>query len=96
MAVVLVLIVAVLLAAVRVAALLEAAAQARTAADAAALAGAAAGEGEARALAEANGGEVVRYEQIGQTVVVVVSVGPATQEARAEAVIRWDIGSRAG
>ena len=96
MAVVLVMIVAVLLAAVRVAVLLDAAAQARTAADAAALAGAAAGEKEARALAEANGGAVVRYEQIGQTVVVEVRVGPATHEARAEAVIRWDVDSRGG
>jgi len=96
MAVVLVLIVGTLVVAVRLSGLLDAAAQARTAADAAALAGAASGEREARELAEANGGEVVEYSRIGQTVVVVVRVGPATHEARAEAVIEWDVASRGG
>lgn len=96
MAVVLVLIVASLVVAVRLGGLLDAAAQARTAADAAALAGAAVGEQEARAVARANGGEVVRYEQVGRMVVVVVRVGPATHEARAEGVILWDVGSRGG
>ena len=75
--------------AVRVGELLDASAQARTAADAAALAGAAAGETEAEAIARANGGEIVAYDEIGGIVMVVVRVGPATSEAWAEAVVRW-------
>jgi hypothetical protein len=58
-------------------------AQARTAADAAALAGAAEGEGSARALAEANGGEVTRYDTTGDEVLVEVSVGGVKAFGRA-------------
>jgi D-alanyl-D-alanine carboxypeptidase len=58
-------------------------AQAGTAADAAALAGAAEGEDAARRLAEANGGEVVAYEQVGSEVEVRVRVGDVEATARA-------------
>jgi Flp pilus assembly protein TadG len=69
---------------------LDAAARARTAADASALAGAAAGESEARAVARANGGEVLGYTEVGQVVVVVVRVGSAIHESWAEAVVTWE------
>jgi hypothetical protein len=58
-------------------------AQARTAADAAALAGAAEGERSARAVAEANGGEVTRYDTDGDEVRVEVSVGGVEAFGRA-------------
>lgn len=61
-------------------------AQARTAADAAALAGAAAGEVAAKALAEANRGELLRYEEIGDDVVVKVEVGGVGAFSRARGV----------
>lgn len=59
------------------------AAVARTAADAAALAGAQVGEGEARAVAEANGAEVLSVERDGLDTVVTVRVGDHTAIARA-------------
>lgn len=90
MAVALVVVVGSLTVVVRISGLLDAAARARTAADAAALAGAAAGEEEARAVAAANGGELLEYQRSGLVVVVVVRVGPAAHEARAEAVVRLD------
>jgi Putative Flp pilus-assembly TadE/G-like len=96
MAIVIVVVVTVLSVAVRVSERLDAAARARTAADAAALAGAAAGEAEARAVAQANGGQIVEYRTIGQTVIVVVSVGPVRREATAEAVIRLEAPPVAG
>ncbi len=96
MAVVLLVVGAMLAVAVRSSQLLDASARARTAADAAALAGAVGGETEARALAEANGGELVEFEQLGQTVVVVVAVGSATHRARAEAVVRWELPASGG
>jgi hypothetical protein len=64
-------------------------AQARTAADAAALAGAAEGEDAARSVAEANGGELIRYEadvagdRDGDEVLVEVSVGGVEAYGRA-------------
>jgi hypothetical protein len=58
-------------------------AQARTAADAAALAGAAEGEGAARAVAEANGARLVRFEALGSDTRVTVRVGRAEAVARA-------------
>jgi hypothetical protein len=58
-------------------------AQARTAADAAALAGAAEGEGSARSVAEANGGELTRYRNDGDEVLVEVSVGEVEAYGRA-------------
>ena len=61
-------------------------ARARTAADAAALAGAAEGAGPATALASANGGRVVAFDQLGDDVRVDVEIGDrrATAQARAE------------
>lgn len=59
------------------------AAAARTAADAAALAGAAAGEVEARAIAEANGAELVEVRADGLDTVVTVRVGDRQVTARA-------------
>lgn len=58
-------------------------AQARTAADAAALAGAAEGEGAARAMAEANGAELVGYRADGDEVLVKVAIGGVTAHGRA-------------
>ena len=58
-------------------------ARASTAADAAALAGAAEGEDAARALAEANGAELVEFHQEGQEVLVRVRVGSVESSARA-------------
>lgn len=75
--------------AVRLAPVLDDAAQARTAADAAALAGAAAGESEARSIASANGGELIEYRRTGSTVTVVVQVGDVRARARAAATVRW-------
>lgn len=77
------LLVVALLALVPAAAALGQRAQAGTAADAAALAGAAEGEDAARRLAEANGGEVVAYEQVGREVEVRVRVGDVEATARA-------------
>ena len=88
-AIVMVVVAGLLMVGMRVGAVLDASARARTAADAAALAGAAAGETEARALARANGGELIEYVEVGGTVMVVVRVGPATSEAWAEATVRW-------
>lgn len=59
------------------------AAQARTAADAAALAGAAEGESAARALAQANGAELVSFVPEGPEVQVRTRVGDAEAVARA-------------
>jgi hypothetical protein len=58
-------------------------AQAATAADAAALAGAAEGKDAARALAEANGGRLAGYEEVGDDARVRVEVGDAVAPARA-------------
>ena len=58
-------------------------ARAQTAADAAALAGAADGEDEARALAVANGAEVLRIDTDGSEVQVTVRVGEVEAWARA-------------
>ena len=77
------LLVVALLALMPAAAALGQRAQAGTAADAAALAGAAEGEDAARRLAEANGGEVVAYEQVGREVEVRVRVGDVEATARA-------------
>lgn len=63
-----------------------AAARARTAADAAALAGAAGGEGTARALAEANGGELVDFTEEGAEVQVRARVDGSEAVARAQRV----------
>lgn len=59
-------------------------ARASAAADAAALAGAAEGRSAARGLAGANGGRVVRYEELGDDVRVRARVGQAEASARAE------------
>jgi D-alanyl-D-alanine carboxypeptidase/Putative Flp pilus-assembly TadE/G-like len=77
------LLVVALLALVPAAAALSQRTQAGTAADAAALAGAAEGEEAARRLAEANGAEVVTYEQVGGEVEVRVRVGDVEATARA-------------
>lgn len=61
------------------------AAGARTAADAAALGGAAGGEADARALARANGGQLVGFERAGADVRVRVRLGAAVVSARAQA-----------
>ncbi|MBW3547730.1 MAG: M15 family metallopeptidase [Actinobacteria bacterium] len=63
-----------------------AAARARTAADAAALAGAAEGEETARAVAEANGGELVDFTEEGAEVQVRARVGGSEAVARAQRV----------
>jgi D-alanyl-D-alanine carboxypeptidase/Putative Flp pilus-assembly TadE/G-like len=63
-------------------------AHARTAADAAALAGAAEGEQAARALAGANGADLVEFERAGDEVVVRVRVGDVDAYARARAAVR--------
>src|SRR5688572_1865171 len=60
-------------------------ARARTAADAAALAGAAEGEAGAREVARANGGVLVRHEDLDGVAMVEVRVGRVTAFARA----RW-------
>jgi hypothetical protein len=62
-------------------------AQARTAADAAALAGAADGEDAARALAEANGAELVQYRHHDDEVVVEVTVDGIGAYGRARRVV---------
>lgn len=61
------------------------AARVSAAADAAALAGAAEGEEAARALAEANGAELVAWRDEGDEVQVEVALGGATARARAAA-----------
>ena len=58
-------------------------ARASTAADAAALAGAANGEDEAKAVAAANGGHLVTYEELGDDSRVRVAVGRVSATARA-------------
>ena len=65
------------------------AAQARTAADASALAGAVGGEGEARALAEANGATLVWFERTSGGVEVIVRVGEVEARAQADANVSW-------
>lgn len=61
-------------------------AQAQTAADAAALAGAAEGQEAARAVAAANGAELLSYRVVGADARVVVRVGPSRASARATRV----------
>ena len=68
-------------------------ARARTAADAAALAGAAEGRPAAVALAEANGAELVSYEEAGLDTVVRVRLGPAVAVGRARRTGDRDDGS---
>ncbi len=63
-------------------------ATAQTAADAAALAGAAEGAHAARALAEANGAELITFDVLGDTVSVAVEVDGVRAEARAELFLR--------
>ncbi|MFL6205248.1 MAG: pilus assembly protein TadG-related protein [Acidimicrobiales bacterium] len=75
--------VVVLLALVPLAVAAQQRAAARSAADAAALAGAAEGEGAARAVAEANGAELVGWRASGVDVWVVVTLGDARAEAKA-------------
>lgn len=75
--------------AARLAVVVDDAAQARTAADAAALAGAAGGEGEARELAEANGATLVSFSRTGRVVEVVVSVGEVRARAQAQGSVMW-------
>jgi hypothetical protein len=58
-------------------------ARASAAADAAALAGAAEGREAAESLARANGGRVLRYQQLGEDARVTVAVGEAEAGARA-------------
>jgi nitrous oxide reductase accessory protein NosL len=84
----LVIVIAALIALVPVAQALVDRARARTAADAAALAGAAEGESSARRLADANGGELVAFDQAGNEVVVRVRVGDVDAYARARATTR--------
>lgn len=59
-------------------------ASARTAADAAALAGAAEGRGAALSLAQANGAELLSYEERGLDTLVRVRLGPAEATGRAQ------------
>jgi D-alanyl-D-alanine carboxypeptidase-like protein/putative Flp pilus-assembly TadE/G-like protein len=59
--------------------------QARNAADAAALAGAAEGEPSAREVARENHAELVRFEEVGDSVVVEVEIDGITAFARARA-----------
>lgn len=73
----------------RVGPVLDDAARARTAADAAALAGAVDGRVAARALAEANGGELVAFVPEPNGVTVVVRVGRVSARARATASGEW-------
>jgi outer membrane lipoprotein SlyB len=68
-------------------------AEARSAADAAALAGALEGEGAARAVAEANGAELVAYEERGDLVEVTATVGDRRATARAERSVRLEVPS---
>lgn len=60
-------------------------ARAQTVADVSALAGTVAGEEEAAALAAANGAELVRFETVGEVVVVTVATGVANARAAASA-----------
>ncbi len=76
--------------AARLGPVVDAAAQARTAADAAALAGAIDGESGARALAVANGGELVSFVRTATGVEVVVRVGEVRARARATATSSWE------
>jgi Tfp pilus assembly protein PilV len=77
------LVVVVLLGLVPLAQAVQERAAARTAADAVALAGAAGGEAAARAVAEANGAEVISWRSEGLDVWVVVVLGDARAEAKA-------------
>lgn len=83
-------------AAVEIGQLLDESARARTAADAAALAGAAAGREQAAAMATANGGSLLFYEELEPAgeldvtlVTVSVQVGRASRTARAERLVTW-------
>lgn len=71
-------------------------AEARSAADAAALAGALDGERTARAVAAANGAEVVEYHALGDLVEVTVVVGDRRATARAERTVGTVPGDRGG
>src|SRR5690606_16081391 len=62
-------------------------ARAQGAADAAALAGAVEGRAGALRIAQANGGELVRFESDGEAVTVVVAFGEA--QATARAALEW-------
>ena len=72
----------------RVGAATQDSAMARTAADAAALAGAADGSAAAIEAARRNEAEIIELRRDGWFVTVVVRVGNATAEARAERVVR--------
>ncbi len=78
-----------IMAAVEVGQVLDEAARARTAADAAALAAAAGGWPAAAELAEANGAELVAFDQTGDQVTVAVRAGRVVRRARAEATVTW-------
>lgn len=80
---------AVVVVAVRLATVVDDAAQARTAADAAALAGAAEGEPAARDLAERNGAELLSFERTWRGVRVEVRVGDVRARAEASASMVW-------
>ncbi len=58
--------------------------RARTAADAAALAAVSGGREQADRVARANGGEIRRYQEVGNVVEVTVRVGRADATARAQ------------
>ena len=79
------------IAATRAGSLVDDAARARTAADAAALAGAADGRDAAVELARSNGGELLSFERIGNTVLVTVRVDHATQSASAAAALQYRV-----
>lgn len=66
--------------AVRLAPVLDDAAEARTAA---------AGKAEAQAIASANNAELVEYHRSGSMVTVVVQVGEVRARASAAATVRW-------
>lgn len=80
---------ALVLVAARLAPVLNDAARARTAADAAALAGAAEGRAAAESIAAANDAALVSYSRSGTTVTVVVRIGDVEARARAAATIIW-------
>jgi hypothetical protein len=69
---------------------------ARSAADAAALAGAAAGRSAAQQLAEANGAELIAYEEIGSDTKVRVRLGLAEATGRARRTGDRDDGTGSG
>ena len=80
------------IASARLGVVVDESARARTAADAAALAGAAGDEAAARALAEANGGELITFVRLSTGVEVVVRVGEVSARARATATSSWERG----